>query len=109
MFHAYNSHIILMGDVVQALNDNDLKVEVVDEKVFNDRLQAALKDERINSYVSPLVNYKTDNDENIVENDVANDFTVKALYRLGFHWNITDKDYIDNAIAMLKTLGFFDI
>jgi amino acid adenylation domain-containing protein len=109
VFHAYNSHIILMGDVVQALNDNDLKVEVVDEKVFNDRLQAALKDERINSYVSPLVNYKTDNDENIVENDVANDFTVKALYRLGFHWNITDKDYIDNAIAMLKTLGFFDI
>jgi hypothetical protein len=66
-------------------------------------------DDRINSFVSPLVNYKTDNDENIRENDVDNVFTVKALYRLGFHWNITDKEYIENAIVMLKTLGFFDI
>ncbi len=109
VFHAYNSHTIEMGDLVQALNDNGLRVDVVDEKEFNDRLNKALLDDRINSYVSPLVNYKTDNDENICENDVDNTFTVKALYRLGFHWNITDKEYIDNAIAMLKTLGFFDI
>jgi hypothetical protein len=66
-------------------------------------------DERINRFVSPLVNYKTDNDENIIENDVDNKFTLKALYRLGFHWHITDNEYIENAIAMLKTLGFFDI
>lgn len=109
VFHAYNSHIIRMGDLVQALNDNELKVDVVDEKDFDERLRKALMDESINSFVSPLVNYKTDNDDNIIENSVDNEFTVKALYRLGFHWNITDKDYIDNAIAMLKTLGFFDI
>ena len=109
VFHAYNSHTIEMGDLVQALNDNDLKVDVVDEKEFNERLNRALMDERINRFVSPLVNYKTDNDENIIENDVDNKFTVKALYRLGFHWHITDNEYIENAIAMLKTLGFFDI
>ncbi|MCR4762043.1 MAG: amino acid adenylation domain-containing protein [Lachnospiraceae bacterium] len=109
VFHAYNSHTIRMGDLVQALNDNELKVDVVDEKDFNERLRRALADERINRFVSPLVNYKTDHDERIVENDVDNEFTVKALYRLGFNWNITDREYIDHAIAMLKTLGFFDI
>jgi len=109
VFHAYNSHTIRMGDLVQALNDNELKVDVVDEKVFNDRLRMALMDERINRYVSPLVNYNTDNDGDTIDNDVDNEFTVKALYRLGFHWNITDSEYIDNAISMLKTLGFFDV
>ena len=109
VFHAYNSHTIRMGDLVQALNDNELRVDVVDEKEFNERLRKALMDERINRFVSPLVNYKTDNDENIVENDIYNDFTVKALYRLGFHWHITDREYIYNAIDMLKALGFFDI
>ena len=98
-----------MGDLVQSLNDNDLKVDVVDEEVFNDRLNEALSDDRINSCVSPLVNYRTDNDENIRENDVDNSFTVKALYRLGFRWHITDMEYINNVIEMLKTLGFFDV
>ncbi|MCR4927419.1 MAG: SDR family oxidoreductase, partial [Lachnospiraceae bacterium] len=109
VFHAYNSHTIRMGDLVQALNDNGLTVNVVDEKEFNEKLNKALLDDRINSHVSPLVNYKTDNDENLRNNEVFNDFTVKALYRLGFHWHITDKAYIDNAVAMLETLGFFDV
>jgi len=109
VFHAYNSHTIEMGDLVQALNDNGMRLDIVDEKEFNERLHKALMDERINRFVSPLVNYKTDNDENIIENDVDNKFTLKALYRLGFHWHITDNEYIENAIAMLKTLGFFDI
>ncbi|MBO4799532.1 MAG: SDR family oxidoreductase, partial [Lachnospiraceae bacterium] len=108
VFHAYNSHLVEMGDLVQALNDNDLKVDVVHEREYNDRLKAALADESINSSVSPLVNYKTDHDESIVENDVDNAFTIKALYRLGFHWHITDMDYIDSVILMLKTLGFFE-
>ena len=108
VFHAYNSHLVEMGDLIQALNDNDLKVDVVHEREYNDRLKAALADESINSSVSPLVNYKTDHDESIVENDVDNAFTIKALYRLGFHWHITDMDYIDSVILMLKTLGFFE-
>ncbi len=109
VFHAYNSHVVEMGDIVQALKDNELEVDVVDEEEFNERVNKALLDDHINSYVAPLVNYKTDNDEDICENDVDNAFTVKALYRLGFHWNITDMEYIDSAIDMLKTLGFFDI
>ena len=108
VFHAYNSHLIEMGDLVMALNDNGLKVDVVHEKVYKDRLRSALADDSVNSSVSPLVNYKTDNDENICENDVDNTFTIKALYRLGFRWSITDMDYIDSAILMLKTLGFFE-
>ena len=108
VFHAYNSHLIEMGDLVQALNENGLKVDVVHEKVYKDRLRSALADDSVNSSVSPLVNYKTDNDENICENDVDNTFTIKALYRLGFRWSITDMDYIDSAILMLKTLGFFE-
>ena len=109
VFHAYNFHTVEMGDLVEILNSNGFKVDVVDEKEFNARLSDALSDDKINSYVSPLINYKTDNDENIIENDTDNAFTVKALYRLGFHWNITDREYIDNVIIMLKTLGFFDI
>ena len=109
VFHAYNSHSIEMGDLVAALNENELKLDIVDEKKYNEILGKALSDDSINSYVSPLVNYRTDNDENVCDNDVENQFTVKALYRLGFHWNITDMDYIDTAIAMLKTLDFFDV
>ena len=109
VFHAYNSHSVEMGDVIRALRDNDLKIDIVDAKEYEERLKSALADETINSYVAPLVNYRTDNDDLSRENDVENRFTVKALHRLGFQWDITGRDYIDNSIAMLKSLGFFDV
>ncbi len=50
IFHTYNSHTIEMGDLVVAIKDNGLKVDVVDEKEFNDRMSKALTDDRINSF-----------------------------------------------------------
>ena len=35
-------------------------------------------------------------------------YTVKALYRLGYRWPITDFDYLSKVIQVLITLGFFD-
>ncbi|MCR5060358.1 MAG: hypothetical protein K6A80_04910 [Saccharofermentans sp.] len=37
-----------------------------------------------------------------------NKFSVNALYRGGFKWPIIDDDYLENAIAALDTLMFFD-
>ena len=66
-------------------------------------------DDAINAYVSPLVNYSLDDDDMRFENPVTNTFTVKALYRLGFQWSITETHYLEPAIQMMEMLGFFDL
>lgn len=39
--------------------------------------------------------------------DYSDAFTVKALYRLGCRWSITDIPYMKKAVEALDTLGFF--
>ena len=109
VFHVYNSHTVEMGNIIRAMQVSGLNVDVVDDRTFSQRLREALADDRINAYVSPLVNYSLDDDEIRYENPCTNRFTVKALYRLGFQWSITEMHYLRQAIEMMQTLGFFDL
>ena len=92
-----------------ALKDYGFKIDLVESSEFEERLKVMLKDKTKNLYVSPLVNYNLDDDALRNENGVLNNFTVKALYRLGFKWSIIDDEYVRKTIAMLDSLAFFDV
>ena len=109
VFHPYNSHTVEMGNIIQAMQGCGLAIDVVDDERFGARLREALADDAINAFVSPLVNYNLDDDEMRFENPASNRFTVKALYRLGFQWSITETRYLEQAIEMMQMLGFFDL
>ena len=84
VFHAVNGHWIEMGDLVAAMNDAGLPVEVVISYLSSDT-------DSVRSYVPEDHSY-----------------TKNVLYRLGFRWPLTDERYLSGAIESLKTLGFFD-
>lgn len=108
VFQACNGHRVQMGDVIQAINDYGIKVDVVSDEEFTYSMRAAMKDEKKNLLVSGLISYLDSNGDSTEEIGYDNSFTTKALYRLGFKWPITDQKYLDNAIKALDTLGFFD-
>ena len=74
---------------------------------FEELLRERLSDAGTNLAVSPLVSYRLEDDTLRKEIDTDNRFTVQALYRLGFRWSITDTVYLEKAIRMLISLGFF--
>ena len=108
LFHVYNSNKVEMGSIIRAMWDNGLKIEIVSDEEFDRRLKEALADEARNEYVSALVNYKVDDDDQRTFVPVDNSFSIKALYRVGFSWSITDNRYLKQTIYMLDKLGFFD-
>ncbi len=107
VFHVNNCHKVHMANVLKAMRDNDMPVEVVSQRVFNQRFAEALKDETKGEYVSGLISYLGNEGE--VRRFVAADesYTVKALYRLGFSWPIISEQYIDKAFQALKAMRFF--
>lgn len=109
VFHAVNGHWIEMGDLIAAMNDTGLPVEVVDDAEFEKRLKEALADDKKNMLVSGLISYLS-SDAGSVRSYVPEDhtYTINVLYRLGFRWPLTDERYLSGAIESLKTLGFFD-
>lgn len=108
VFHAYNGYTVKMGDIVAAMNHCGIPVECVTMEEFKQRLREGLAREDINGYLSVLVRYGREDGVEIEATPTDNRFTLNALYRLGFHWTITDMTLIEQMLGALKTLGFFD-
>ena len=108
VFHAYNVHRIVMGDIIYAMNACGIPVAAVSGEEFSRRLREGLAREDINSYLSTLVDYDLDDDEAREEIPTDNCFTVNALYRLGMRWTITDLSILEKMIEAQKSLGFFE-
>ncbi len=108
VFHAVNSHRVQMGDIIYAMNDYGIKIDVVSDNEFDAALKAAMLDDKKNLLVSSLIVYNESDEKLHEEIDHDDAFTVKALYRLNCRWSITDENYIKNAIMALDTLGFFE-
>ena len=58
--------------------------------------------------VSSLISYASSDRHVHQYIHTDNSFTVKALYRLGFKWPITDEDYLQGMMEALDSLGFFE-
>ena len=107
LFHVYNANKVEMGIVIRVLRETGFRIDIVSDEEFDKRLKAALADEKRNESVSPLVNYELGDDDQRTFVPVDNRFTVKALYRTGFCWSITDYRYLRKTLEMLKQLDFF--
>ena len=110
VFHATNSHLVQMGDVVESMNRCGIPVETVDEQEFENAFRAALSDDALSMIVSPLITYQA-SDRNTQEFNIGYDnaFTTKALYRLRVKWPIIGEKYLDQVFTSLATIGFFDL
>ena len=83
-------------------------IDIVPDEVFDRTLRAASRREELSGTVLGLIAYDSGDGSIRYEIPAVNDFTARALYRLGFKWPITDDKYLENAIRALDTLGFFD-
>lgn len=108
LFHSANSHPVEMGDVIEAMNESGLKIENVKDKEFMDAVVEATNDEEKSKKVSALITYTSNDNHSHSYILTDNSFTIKALYRLGYKWPITDKDYLVKAIKSLISLEFFE-
>ena len=109
IFHSANSHEVEYGDVIAAMNDYGYPIAMVDNATFMAKLTEYMKDEEKQMDVSCLISY--DSSDKTTTRDLIlsdNTFTVKALYRLGYRWPITEGKYLDRSILSLDTLGFFE-
>ena len=94
VFHACNSHHIYMADLIYAMRSYGFRIDIV-------------RDEDSDA-VSGLIAYTSHNENEIYTIDYSNRFTAQVLYRLDYKWPVTDDRYLENAIAALDRLTFFD-
>ena len=108
VFHSLNSHKVQMGDLVDAMIMAGIEIEKVDDETFAKAMTEAMYDEKKSIAVSSLLSYASSDGLSHEEIGWDSAYSVKALYRLGYRWPITDFEYLEKLIRALITLGFFD-
>lgn len=109
VFHPYNNHSVLFGDVLSELECVGDGVEFVDGEEFARRMEVAKEDPEKARQLSSLLAYQ-DMAHGRKTSDVTrqNIYTMQVLYRLGYRWSHTTWDYIDRFLKAIAGMGFFD-
>ncbi len=108
VFHPYNNHQLLMGDLYDTMNRLGLKSEAVEEDVYHQALEEAEQDPAKAKVLTGLLAYRQGHGIKTYGIAKATVLTVAVLSRMGFHWPMTDNEYTERFIIALRGLGFFD-
>lgn len=109
VFHPYNNHNVLFGDVLGELRHIGAGVKFVEMARFSKALDEAKEDPAKAKQLSSLLAY-----QNMAKGQKSADvlrrnaYTMQVLYRLDFSWSVTSWDYVDRFINAIEGLGFFD-
>ena len=109
LFHPYNHHQELLGDVLNRMSTIRHKIELVEDDEYERRMEFLRQSDEGAKRLSGLVAYQnTTHGRKAVIPAMQNTYTMQVLYRLGFRWDITTWDYIDRMLKAINSLGFFD-
>ena len=109
IFNVVNSHRSLVMDVINCMNKIGYAIEAVDSVRFADIMNNALKDAGKAEILQSMLAYSSRSDgQSVVFNNYGSDYTSEVLLHLGFHWNITTWDYMEQFLLQIQSLGFFD-
>ncbi|MCH5318797.1 MAG: amino acid adenylation domain-containing protein [Paramuribaculum sp.] len=109
VFHPYNNHSQLLGDVLRELRTVGDGIRFVEDEDFDRAMDEAKSDPQKSKLLASLLAYQDmAHGQRTVEVKAGNDYTTQLLYRYGFSWSPTSWDYIERMLTAIGGLGFFD-
>ena len=110
LFHPFNHHAVLYGDVFAAMGRCGLPVQPVEREWFANVLRVAESDPAKASVLTSMLAYaRKATGEPAIVPVAGNAYTMQVLYRLGFSWDPTSPTYVERFLSALEGLGFFDL
>ncbi len=110
VFHPYNIHTQLLGDVLMGLTSVGEGIKFVEQEDFEQAMEDAKADpDKANQMASLLAYQDLAHGQKTTDVSRDNDITTQVLYRLGFAWSPTSWDYVERMLTAIGGLGFFDL
>ena len=109
VFHPYNNHQVLLGDMLARLVTIGTEIGFVETDDFERRMEEVKGDPAKARQLASLLAYQ-DMAHGQKTSDVTRDntYTMQVLYRMGYSWDYTSWDYIDRFLKAINGMGFFD-
>lgn len=109
VFHPFNNHTLIMGDLYTEMNKIGLHSEGAEYEEYMIALDRAEQDPEKAKILSSMIAYQNmAHGQKTFTVGKSNTYTMQVLYRMGFVWPVTSLDYMKRFINALRGLGFFD-
>lgn len=110
VLHIYNSHLLAIKLFIEVLNDLNIKLTPVSNKLMIDIITGILEDDSRKEIISGII-YDLDKNKNLVYTSnisLNSDFSNKYLAKIGFYWKKSDKRYLKKCMKYFKEIGFIN-
>ena len=109
VFHPYNNHPILFGDVLAGLSKVGGAPVQVEVDEFARKMEEAKADPERAKVLQSLMAYQDmAHGQQVRAIEPVNQYTSQVLYRLGFKWSATSWDYIERFLIAINGFGYFE-
>ena len=109
VFHPFNNHTLIMGDLYTEMNKIGLHSQGTEYEEYMIALDRAEQDPEKAKILSSMIAYQNmAHGQKTFIVGKSNTYTMQVLYRMGFVWPVTSLDYMKRFINALRGLGFFD-
>jgi thioester reductase-like protein len=110
VFQPYNTHMRLLGDVLNELKKIGTDIRFVESMEFGALVQQAAADPKKAALLTTMLAYQNmANGQPSKQVDRDNEYTSQVLLRLGFRWSEPDSDYVGKMLTAISQLGFFEV
>ena len=109
VFHPFNNHMLMMGDLYMEMDRIGLHSKAAETEEYEKALEEAKQNPETAKILSSMLAYQNmAHGQKIFSVGKSNKYTMQVLYRMGFRWPVTSLDYMKRFISALRGLGFFD-
>ena len=109
LFHPFNNHSVLFGDVLSGLHLLGDEPHQVETTEFQNTLEHTKEDPEKARFLQSMLAYQDmAHGQQAVPIATSNTYTTQVLYRLGFRWSPTSWDYVYRFLAAIDGLGYFE-
>jgi amino acid adenylation domain-containing protein len=109
VFHPFSDYTFYMGDIVETMRAEGLRIDFAEDAVFERALSDAMRDKNRAEKLVSLIAY-----QNVAQGkrasllEAKNGYTSQVLRRMEWRWPEAAKEYLSQFLRGMIKLGYFD-
>ena len=108
VFHPYNIHRQYLSDILNGFAAAGIALQRVEKEEFQEALERMMENPDLVTLLRPLMAYNLSSTHQMRWIEADNDYTTQVLYRFGFQWSITARDYVHRFVDTIIGFGYFN-
>ncbi|MBR5170279.1 MAG: amino acid adenylation domain-containing protein [Muribaculaceae bacterium] len=107
VFHPYNIHHPYFADILNGFADAGIKLKYVEKEEFQKALERMMDNPDLVTLLRPLMAYNLSTTHQMRWIEADNLYTTQVLYRYGFQWPATARDYVHRFVDTIVAFDYF--